>query len=266
MSGYWQAIAAAARGGAKGRGDAAPVPADPLFAPEAGGEGEDWGAIDIEAAVPVAPEPREATPVQDAPSSKTASKGQGPVDAPAAAAVPVAPPTIADRTDRGEREERAPHILSGEMPAVPASVAAEPVEAFPPREGPAPVADDREAPPAPAAVTVSEAVPVTLAIQAADNDVEGTAESAAPLPEAAPVVVTVEALPAVVAAEPGLTMFDDRAVDAPADLPPPIHIHIDRIDIRLAEGDAAPARAAPRRAAPVVALDEFLRRPSERNG
>lgn len=263
MSGYWQAIAAAARGGSKARGDAAPVPSDPLFAPEAGDETEDWGAVDIEAAAPAASPPRRAAPEADMvpPAAESAAPTHAPVAAAAPAVGSTAAEPVEDRPDAG-----ASAALPVDARPADASVAAAPMAAVPAPDAvaPSPVETD-SVPPQPVHVPVSEPVPVVTAADAVADAAE-RAEPAAALPvEAAPVVVTVEASP-VAAAESGLTMFDGEAADAAADLPPPIHIHIDRIDIRLSDGDAVAPRAAPRRAAPAVALDEFLRRPSERNG
>ena len=66
-----------------------------------------------------------------------------------------------------------------------------------------------------------------------------------------------------------LAAIDDRlsgdaATTMMDDVIQPIHVHIDRIDIRLDVAAGASATATPRRAvAPVVALDDFLRRPAE---
>ena len=266
MSGYWQAIAAAARGGSRARSDAAPVPSDPLFATESSDESEDWGAVDIEAEAPAASQPRRAVPETDMPPSaaESAVTPHAPVAAVAPAAVSTAAEPSEDRTDADTSAAFPVKPGPDDPPVAAVSTAVAPA---PDAVAPSPVETD-SVPPQPVLVSVSE--PAAMAIGTAVDAVADAAERAEPAPalpvEAAPVVVTVEASPVAAAAEPGPTMFDGEAADTAADLLPPIHIHIDRIDIRLSDGDAAPGRIAPRRAAPVVALDEFLRRPSERNG
>lgn len=268
MSGYWSAIAAAARGGGGGQGDAAPVPSLPVFAPDTSAGEEDWGTLDIEAAAPSAIDARKDPPPEKAATVDSALEKHGAVPTPAApagAAMPTAlPPAAEASTTRDDRWEAGTLPKADERAEPVATTAAETATVVQPVITP-PSADT----PLSMAPTVAEparpeaAFPVTGAESETGED---EAIPKAPAAEALPVPAIVEALPAAMAVGADIAAADNGLGDPAVDQPPPIHIHIDRIDIRLAGDDAPPHRTAPRRAAPVVALDEFLRRPSERNG
>lgn len=266
MSGYWSAIAAAARGGAGGQGDAAPVPLVPLFAPEAGGQEDVWGAIDIESAATKPSEPQTVAPPRERAVAPAA--GEGPV-APTHARAPVAaaalPPVAMTPFEADEIESEA--ALSP-VRAEPAEtvVAVEQATAMPVPWAPEPPSIGVAGASIPPVAAVPAEAMLTVPAGEGDSDAADDDGDRAPaIAEAAPVGVLVEAMP-VAAAGIETGTLDSAAVDGSADLPPPIHIHIDRIDIRLTEGDRAPAHSARGQVAPVVALDEFLRRSSERNG
>lgn len=266
MSGYWSAIAAAARGGAGGKGDAAPVPSAPLFAPEPGGDEGDWGAVDIEAAASMRSEPHTAAlPPEGVASSAGGENRDVPVQTPAPVAAAILPPAATTPSDAGEDEPATAPLPARADPAEPViAVAPAAVIPMPQVAEPLPIAvADAPGPPVAAAPAEASAVP-----RGEDETevVDDRADDAPAIAEAAPVVTLVEAIPAATVAAADNSAFDGAGADRSADLPPPIHIHIDRIDIRLTEGDAGPARSARRRAAPVVALDDFLRRPAERKG
>lgn len=269
MSGYWSAIAAAARGGAGGQESAVPVPSAPTFAPDVNGDAEDWGAVDIEAAAPATTGPREVSQGErTAPAVSVADAPAGAPEpvAPAGSPIPATPLSAAEapaiRDDDRQAgtppaaDERAAWVAVTEATAV---VVAEQAIAPPP---------DVIQPPPAAFAAAGPARPETEfpAIAAADKYGGDEIAPEAVVAEPAPVVIVAEALPVAAVATADIAAPGDMDGDAVADLPPPVHIHIDRIDIRLTGEDAVAPRAAPRRAAPVVALDEFLRRPSERNG
>lgn len=266
MSGYWSAIAAAARGGAAGQGDASPVPSAPLFAPEAGGDEGDWGAVDIAAAAPMPSEPRPAAPpTEQAASSVADGDRDAAVQAPAAVAAAILPPAATTPSDGGEDgPATAPSPVRADSAEPVVAVEPAAVIAMPQVFEPLPIAvAGALGPPLAAAPVEASAVPRGGDETDVADDRAGHAPAIA---EAAPVVTLVEARPAATVAAADTSAFDGAGADRPTDLPPPIHIHIDRIDIRLTEGDAGPARGARRRAPAVVALDEFLRRPAERKG
>ncbi|AMU88922.1 hypothetical protein [Sphingopyxis macrogoltabida] len=268
MSGYWSAIAAAARGGVGGQGDAAPVPSVPIFAPDTSAGEEDWGALDIEAAAPAAIEARKDAPPEKAATADPVAEKPGAVPTPAApagAAMPTAFPPAAEASATRDDRLDAGTLPTADERTEPVAVTTAETATVVQQVIPPPSADT----PLSMAATVAEparpeaAFPVTGAESEAGDD---EAVPKAPAAEASPVPAIVEALPAALAVGADIAAAEDGLGDPAADLPPPIHIHIDRIDIRLTGDDAVAPRTAPRRVAPVVALDEFLRRPSERNG
>lgn len=266
MSGYWSAIAAAARGGAGARGDAVPAPPVPLFAPMTDAEEDEWGAVDIEAAAPMQGPPYKSLPEQvDVPHSP-AGEGQGTAPqppAPTAAAIlqPAVPPSV-EANSEGSATSSSP--IGADLAV--AAVAAEPALPIPASVSGPPKSETSIVPvPSVVVPSVDPASPVEKSEAEIDRAGDGD-EYAPAIAEAMPAILMVEAVPAAMASGIEAEAFDGVEVQNAADLPSPIHIHIDRIDIRLTEDDRHPARSAPRRAAPVVALDEFLRRPAERKG
>lgn len=268
MSGYWSAIAAAARGGVGGQGDAAPVPSLPLFAPDTSAGEEDWGALDIEAAAPAATDARKDAPPEKAATADLAVEEPGAAPALAAPAGPPAPtalpPAAEASATRDDRLDSGTLSTADERTEPVATTTAETAMVVQ-RVIPPPSADTRLS----MAPTVAEPARPEAAFPVAGTERETGEDEAipqAPAAEASPAPVVVEASPAAITVSADIVAADDGLGDPAADLPPPIHIHIDRIDIRLTGDDAVAQSTAPRRAAPVVALDEFLRRPSERNG
>lgn len=268
MSGYWSAIAAAARGGVGGQGDAAPVPSLPLFAPDTSAGEEDWGALDIEAAAPAATDARKDAPPEKAATADLAVEKPGTAPALAAPAGPPAPtvlPPAAEASAARDDRLEAGTLPKADKRAEPTATTAAETATVVQRVIPPPSADT----PLSMAATVAEPARPEAAFPVTGAGSEGGDDEAvpkAPAAEASPAPVIVEALPAAMAVSADIAAADDGLGDPAADLPPPVHIHIDRIDVRLAGDDVPPVRAASRRVAPVVALDEFLRRPSERNG
>ncbi|WP_411341639.1 hypothetical protein V6U71_07385 [Sphingopyxis sp. J-6] len=268
MSGYWSAIAAAARGRVGGQGDAAPVPSVPIFAPDTSAGEEDWGALDIEAAAPAATDARKDAPPEKAATADLAVEKPGAAPALAAPAGPPAPTALPpaaegsaarnDRLDAGALPTADERIGPVATTTAETATVVQQVIVPPSADTPLSMAPTVAEPARPEA-----ALPVA---RAESETGEGEAIPKAPAAEALPVPVIVEALPATMAVGAHIAAADDGLGDPAADLPPSIHIHIDRIDIRLTGDDAVAPRTAPRRVAPVVALDEFLRRPSERNG
>lgn len=268
MSGYWSAIAAAARGGAAGQRAAVPVPSIPLFASEVGGEDDDWGAVDIETSAPKPGERLVAASASQTEVPPAADESQA-IPAQAAAPAPAIrlPPAAMSSSDVDE-DGPAPLSASDEAERHPERAVAEPSTVTPILMVSGLLPEEVAEPPGPPAAAAAARAVMTVPADGDEPDVadEGARHDPA-IAEAAPVFVAVEAMPAVTAAGTEPRAFDDTDVDGSSGLPPPpIHIHIDRIDVRLTEGDAGSARAARRQVAPVVALDEFLRRPSERQG
>ena len=266
MSGYWLAIAAAARGGAGGLGAAVPVPAPPVFGAEAGDEGEDWGALDIEEAAPSPSTVRRMSRTAPVEPEQPLLKADGKV-LPSAlehgeASLPVsrtaageAPPELSEAHPVAPTPQPDTDVaLSLRAPVIP--LAAEPAG---PRVGGA-----TEGEISPVVVTLPRDSADGTALPA-DSAPMAAASVAEPVRVDGPDTDPVEATPVV-----QLTAIDDRLSGDAAtimmdDAIQPIHVHIDRIDIRLDVAASAPATATPRRAAaPVVALDDFLRRPAER--
>lgn len=266
MSGYWSAIAAAARGGAEGQADAAPVPAPPMFGPDAGDDGENWGALDIEEAAPAPAAVRRTSRAAPAEQEPPQLKADGKVLPPALegdeASAPVSRIAVDD----------APPELSETHPAVPApqpdTDAARSLEApvihLAVEPAGSPVARATEGLPAPFVVTMPTGG-VDRAAAPVDSAPVAGVPAAEPVRDDGPPADPVDATPVV-----QLAAIDDRPLGEPAtmmrdDAIQPIHVHIDRIDIRLDVAAGAPAVDTRRRAgAPVVALDDFLRRPAER--
>jgi len=266
MSGYWSAIAAAARGGAEGQADAAPVPAPPMFGPDAGEDGENWGALDIEEAAPAPSTVRRTSRTAPAEPEQLPSKADGNVLPPAfekdEASAPVSRTAVDDAPP--ELSEAHPVVPAPQPDADVAHPLVAPISPLVVESSDPLLARASEGLPAPLAVTMpigsadGAAVPVASALVA-------DAPVTEPVRADTPVADPVDATPVV-----QLAAIDDRPLDETAtimtdDAIQPIHVHIDRIDIRLDVAAGAPAVDTRRRAAaPVVALDDFLRRPAER--
>ncbi|MGR4890351.1 hypothetical protein ACIPPQ_04905 [Sphingopyxis sp. LARHCG72] len=265
MSGYWSALAAAARGGADGQADAAPVTAPPVFDGEAGDDGEDWGALDIEEAAPAPSTVRRTSRTASAEPEPPPSKADGNVLPPTLekdeASAPVSRTAVDD----------APPELSEAHPVVPAPQPDADV-AHPLAAPIIPLVVESAGSPVARATEESPACFVTMETGSADGTaapVDSAPVAGAPATQPVhadiPVADPVDATPVVQLAAIGDLQLGEPATTMTDDAIHPIHVHIDRIDIRLDVAPGAPVVDPRRRAAaPVVALDDFLRRPSER--
>ncbi len=265
MSGYWSAIAAVARGGAEGQADAAPVPAPPVFGPDAGDDGENWGALDIEEAAPAPAAVRRTSRAAPAEQEPPPLKTDGTVLLPAfekdEASAPVSRTAVHDGPP--ESSEAHPVVPAPQPDADVAPFLAAPIIAAAVESAGSSVARATEE---------SPASYVTMATGSADGaaaPVDSAPVAGAPATEPVhadiPVADPVEATPVVQLAAIGDLQLGEPATTMTEDAIQPIHVHIDRIDIRLDGAVGAPVVDPPRRAAaPVVALDDFLRRPAER--
>jgi hypothetical protein len=265
MSGYWSAIAAAARGGADGQADAAPVPAPPVFGPDAGDDGEDWRALDIEEAAPAPSTVRRTSRTAPAEPEPSPSMADGNVLPPAfekdEASALVSRTAVDDAPP--ESSEAHPVVPAPQPDARVAPFLATPIIAVAVESAGSPVARATEES-SPPFVTIA-----TGSAGGAAAPVDSAPVAGAPATEPAhadiPVADPVDATPVVQLAAIGDLQLGEPATTMTDDAIQPIHVHIDRIDIRLDGAVGVPVVDPPRRAAaPVVALDDFLRRPAER--
>lgn len=266
MSGYWSAIATAARGGADGQADAAPVPAPPVFGPDAGDDGEDWGAMDIEEAAPAPSTVRRTSRTAPAEPEQSPSMADDNVLPPAFKKDEASAPVSRTAVDDAPTESSEAH------PVVPAPLPDADVAPF----LAAPIIPLVAESAGPLLARASEGLPAPLAVTMPTGSADGAAApvdsapvAGAPATEPAhadnPVADPVDATPVVQFAAIGDLQLGEPATTMTEDAIQPIHVHIDRIDIRLDGAVGAPVVDPPRRAAAaVVALDDFLRRPAER--
>lgn len=266
MSGYWSAIAAAARGGADGQGAAVPVPAPPVFGAEAGDDGEDWGALDIEEAAPAPSTVRWISRTAPVEPEQPPLKADGKVPPSALehdeASLPVSR-TVAGEAppELSEAHPVAPTLQPDTDVALPLGAPLIPLAAEP-AGAPAGRATEGESSPVVATLPPDSADGAALPV---DSVPMAAASVAEPVRADGPDEDPVEATPVVQLAAIDDRLSGDAATTMMDDVIQPIHVHIDRIDIRLNVAAGASATATPRlAAAPVVALDDFLRRPAER--